>query len=141
MKKIAFLVLMSLSLFACKKGEEKIEEPKPLLSEDKMVDVLYDVNMLQSMQSFKPKTLADNKVDPVTYVYNKYDIDSATFAENHIYYASQLDVYERIHKRVSERVKKEKEAIEEILEAEAKADSIEKAKEEEIKIKDLKPAP
>ncbi len=88
------------------------EEPERLLSEDKMADILYDITVLQAMRAHQPKYLLDNNVNTTEYIYQKYDIDSATFAQNNTYYASDLEKYERIHKKVTDRVNKEKAVFE-----------------------------
>ncbi|KAF2520106.1 DUF4296 domain-containing protein [Flavobacterium salilacus subsp. salilacus] len=103
----AALILLAFLVLAC--NDDTPQKPEKLLTEDEMVDVLYDITILQSVKSFNPKVLRENKIDLPDYVYNKYNIDSTVFAQNHAYYAAQLDVYEQIHNRVTDRVKKEKE--------------------------------
>ncbi|NDI97912.1 DUF4296 domain-containing protein [Flavobacterium sp. LaA7.5] len=103
----AALILLAFLVLAC--NDDTPQKPEKLLTEDEMVDVLYDITILQSVKSFNPKVLRENKIDLPDYVYNKYNIDSTVFAQNHAYYAAQLNVYEQIHNRVTDRVKKEKE--------------------------------
>lgn len=135
MKKAVFILLAFLVL-ACK--DEAPQKPEKLLTEDEMVDVLYDITMLQSIRSFKPQVLRDNNVDAAEYVYKKYDIDSTVFAQNHTYYASQLDVYERIHDRVTDRIKKEQEPYIEEEKAEKEKDSVEDSKKKMLGVSALK---
>ncbi|AXG73460.1 DUF4296 domain-containing protein [Flavobacterium arcticum] len=123
--KRAALILLAFLVLGCNDNAPK--EPEKLLSEEEMVNVLYDITMLQSIRSFKPQVLRENHVDVAEYVYNKYDIDSTIFAQNHTYYASQLDVYERIHNKVSDSVKKQQEPFKE-EEVETKKDTIKKGK-------------
>ena len=107
MKKAIVILLGTLTLFtAC--GENEVEKPENLIGEDEMVDILYDITLLQAIKSYKPKNLRDNNVDVSTYVYKKYDIDSITFAESQSYYAANLEVYERIHKKVKAKMEEEK---------------------------------
>ena len=110
MKKITLILFAFLVLASCK--DEDVQKPEKLLSEDEMVDVLYDITMLQSIRSVDPQELRVRKVEIGEYIYNKYKIDSTVFAQNHEYYASQLDVYERIHNKVNDRIKKVKEEYE-----------------------------
>ncbi len=119
MKKAA-LILLAFLVLAC--NDDTPQKPEKLLTEDEMVDVLYDITMLQSIRSFKPQVLRDNNVDVAEYVYTKYDIDSTVFAQNHSYYASQLEVYERIHDRVTNRIKKDQKPFED--EPKAEKDSV-----------------
>ncbi|MBY8962916.1 DUF4296 domain-containing protein [Flavobacterium sp. D11R37] len=109
MKKAAVLLLGLFCMASCGDGAEK---PERLLSEDEMANILYDITVLQAMRAHQPKYLLDNNVSTTDYIYQKYKIDSATFAQNNTYYASDLDKYDRIHKKVTDRVNKEKAAFE-----------------------------
>ena len=105
MKKLAF-ILVSLLLFSC--GEETVEKPKNLLSEDKMVDMLYDISVLQAINSFMPQALDTNKVEAKHYIFTKYKTDSLTFAQSHEYYASDMEKYEGMQKKVAAKIAKDK---------------------------------
>lgn len=108
MKKLVFILLSALAI-SC--GEDAAPKPEHLLSEDEMVDIFYDISLLQSIKSFKPMVLDSNKVDPRTYIYQKYKIDSLTLAQNHTWYATNLENYEKIQKRVSTRLEREKDKL------------------------------
>lgn len=116
MKKIAVL-LLAICLFAC---NDKLQQPDNLLSEDKMEDILYDVALLQSISSFAPATLSANDIKIDTYIYDKYQTDSLTFAQSNEYYAADFDRYEAILEKVSERLKAEKVEIDSIVSKENK---------------------
>ena len=85
MKRIA-LYLLALIAVSC--GSETVEKPNPLLKEEQMVDILYDLAVLQAYKSSNPKALTDNKIDSRNYIYKKYAIDSLVFAKNHQWYAA-----------------------------------------------------
>lgn len=106
MKKILVLFIATL-FFAC--GSTEAEKPERLLGEKEMVNILYDISVLQAIRSFSTATLDSNKVDPRIYIYKKYKIDSLTFAQNQEYYASNLEQYESIQKQVLEKLTKNKE--------------------------------
>jgi hypothetical protein len=109
MKKAAALLL---GLFCMASCGDSTEKPERLLSEDEMANILYDITVLQSIRAYQPKYLLDNNVSTTDYIYQKYNIDSTTFAQNNTYYASELDKYDRIHKKVTDRVNREKAAFE-----------------------------
>lgn len=102
------ILFAALLLFAC---GENVEKPERLLEKDEMVNIFYDLTLLQAIKSYQPKILIDNKVEAKEYVYRKYDIDSTVFAQNHRYYASRLEDYTEIQDKVNERIKKEKEKV------------------------------
>jgi len=89
-------------------------KPKNLISEDKMIDILYDVNMLQAIQNNDYKLLRSYDLKPETFIYKKYDIDSLQFIESHRYYISDIDRYEKIIEKVIDRTKAKKDSISEL---------------------------
>ena len=102
MKKTVLIIITALLLFACGQGNV-VEKPDNLISEEDMVNMLYDVALLQATRSIASKEL-DEKTDSKTYIYKKYKIDSLTFVQSHKYYASRLDQYEKMQKKVTERL-------------------------------------
>ncbi|WP_294824283.1 DUF4296 domain-containing protein [uncultured Flavobacterium sp.] len=105
MKKLTY-ILLSLLVVACAKQDA--EKPENLLPEGKMVDILYDINILQAINSYTPQVLDSNKVEPKNYIYKKYSTDSLIFTQSHNYYAADLERYEEIQKKVADRVEKDK---------------------------------
>lgn len=107
MKKIFLLFIILFLLTAC--GHDKpVPKPEKLLSEKEMENIMFDMALLQAMRSSAPKVLDDNGVDVKNYIYKKYKTDSLTYNQNHTYYASRLDIYEDIQKKVTERLNKAK---------------------------------
>ncbi len=125
MKKLLFIVTL-FGFLACDKGSEK--KPDKLLSEQQMEDIFYDLSLLQAIKSYTPKSLDDARVDAKNYVYRKYDIDSALFAQNHRYYASRLEQYKKIQDNVNKRLTKEKEKFEPEKKADKKPGKKEQSK-------------
>ncbi|MXN92135.1 DUF4296 domain-containing protein [Flavobacterium sp. Sd200] len=108
MKKLVFILFAVLAV-AC--NENTAPKPDKLLDKNEMVDILYDITLLQSIKSYQPATLDSNNVNTHNYIYRKYNIDSLTFAQNHLYYASDIEGYEKIQKKVTDRINKNKEAL------------------------------
>lgn len=107
MKKI-FLLFITLFLLAACGHDKPVPKPEKLFSEKEMENIMFDMALLQAMRSSAPKVLDDNGVDVKNYIYKKYKTDSLTYNQNHTYYASRLDVYEDIQKKVTERLNKAK---------------------------------
>lgn len=107
MKKTALLLL---AILAASCGKEGVEKPKRLLNEDEMANVIYDMTMMQSVRSSQPQLLESNGVNPKSYVFSKYRIDSLTLAQNNAWYAADMDKYQDILKKVTDRIAKEKDA-------------------------------
>jgi hypothetical protein len=105
MNRIVFF-LVSVMLFSC--GGDKVEKPKHLLSEDEMSNIIFDMTMLQAMKSLQSQVLDYNNIKPKEYIFKKYKIDSLTFAQNNAWYTSDLETYEKIQKKVTDRIKLER---------------------------------
>ena len=101
MRKLLFF--LSVILFAAC-GNEAIEKPDRLIEEDRMVDIFYDLAILEAMRTQKPMSLPENNIDPDKYIYKKYKIDSLQFAQSNRYYASQIKDYKKMYERVAKRL-------------------------------------
>lgn len=119
MKKLAIFIILLLG-FACEGG---VEKPERLLSEGEMENIIYDLWILQTMSSTNPVQIQQNHVDVNKYIYDKYKIDSITFVQNQKYYASDIEKYQQIHKKVSEKLKSEKAVFDSIDKKNIKAGS------------------
>lgn len=115
MKKYFLLLSGFFILFSCE--EKIIDKPDNLIEKDVMVDVMYDLALIQALRgSNNQATLDSNGIDATTYVYKKYKIDSLQFAQSNRYYASDVKSYNRMFNRVNQR----------IVDNKAVADSLEK---------------
>jgi hypothetical protein len=100
-----FVVLFVVLFFSCTNGP--VEKPKNLLSEEVMVDILYDTALLQATEVLAPINLTKNNIRITTFIYNKYKIDSITYYQNHKYYAANLKQYKKMYSKVISRLEKE----------------------------------
>lgn len=106
--RIAILGLL-ISFTSCK--NKAVEKPDNLLSEDKMIDIIYDIAILQAAENYKPINLSDAGVKVNNYIYKKYNIDSTTYYQNHKYYASDVNNYKKIYKKVLEKITTEQTSL------------------------------
>lgn len=108
MKKLVF-ILLAVLVAAC--NQNTAPKPDRLLDRDEMTNILYDIALLQAIKSYKPNVLDSNNVYSHNYIYKKYKIDSLTFAQNNTYYASDIEEYEKIEQKVSEKIKENREKL------------------------------
>lgn len=101
MKRMMQLFLL-LIVIGC--GDGAVEKPDNLIGEEKMVEILYDLSLLEALKSQNPLELANGGVDHTTYIYEKYKIDSTQFAASNRYYASDIDNYKKIYDKVREKL-------------------------------------
>jgi hypothetical protein len=106
MKKISIILLTFFLIVACKKTI--LEAPKNLIEEDKMIDILYDISILEAIKISQPTSLQTKGIDPKTYIYKKYKIDSLQFAKSDQYYASDLKVYSKMYQKVIDKIAAQK---------------------------------
>lgn len=146
---LPFLVIFAI-LLSCKKEIAKV--PNRLIEKEKMVNIMYDMAVLDAMRNQNPSLLDSFKNNSNAYIYKKHKIDSVQFAQSNIYYAADFKAYKKLYEQVKIRLEKEKTSTEAIIRAEKKkadllvkknkklklkkeADSIKKAKRETAKQK------
>lgn len=133
MKKVV-LYIFCVCLISC--GEKVVKEPEPLISKEKMADILYDLAILTAAKNTSTVILVKNKIETMEYLYTKYNIDSIQFVENNLYYASIPADYVAIYAEVDSRLDSVQKKMEEVKKI--KADSIREAND---KLKDLQNKP
>ncbi len=113
MRRLLYICTIAAALSSCTK--KVIEEPENLIPEDKMVDIIYDLSLLEAIRTQRPMSIEKNNLDPRTYIYKKHKIDSVQFAQSNKYYAGDVGRYKRIYESVDKRIEAEKKQIEDQL--------------------------
>jgi hypothetical protein len=113
MKKVLCFFIASFLLGSCQ--QSAIEKPDNLIDEETMEDIIYDLALLDAIKTNNPAALEQKNIDPSTYVYDKYDIDSLQFVSSNHYYASDVHNYLKMYKRVEDRLNTEKTEIDTII--------------------------
>lgn len=109
MKQILFL-LVSLLVLSC--TNNPVPKPDNLLDEEVMVDIIYDISILQATDGSMPYKLTEHNIKMDQYILDKYKIDSTTYRQNQKYYAANARKYKKIYKKVIERLEQEKIKVE-----------------------------
>ena len=96
------------SLFGCVNNSliEHPNVPEDLISQDKMVDIIYDMTLISVAKGVNKSILENNGIIPEEYIFKKYSIDSVIFAENNEYYSFDLKIYQSIYDEVKIKLKK-----------------------------------
>lgn len=121
MKKIVSIVACVLFLWSCK---SEVEKPEKLFSEEQMVDMIYDLTILEAIKNNNPSFLEDKSIDPYTYIYKKYKIDSLQFVQNNKYYASDVKEYAKIYEKVLSRIEQNKSEADTLMKKESKTTTL-----------------
>jgi hypothetical protein len=104
MKRIVFFLSLIFLLNSCK--QEAIQKPKNLIEQNKMVDIIYDLSLLEGIktQNYGVK----QNVNAMQFIYDKYKIDSLQFVKSNQYYASDIRNFKKIYEEVSKRIENNK---------------------------------
>ncbi len=112
MKKLVTSFLLFAILISCQKPA--VQKPDNLIDEEVMVDIMYDISVLEAMKSQKAVVLEANNINPNTYIYKKYKIDSLQFANSDKFYASDIkkykEIFDKVNKRMEEKIESFKKA-------------------------------
>jgi len=84
-----------------------VQKPDRFIDETMMEHILYESVLISSARGYNTAQLKIVGIQPETYIYEKYNIDSLTYAQNLAYYTADVDVYKVINSRVLERVRNE----------------------------------
>ncbi len=97
---ISFLLL----LFACS-NVEKAPKPENLLSKEQMATILSDLYLIEGAISSNRSSYIETGIQPSSYIYSKYDIDSLTFKQNLNYYNDRVEDYLFIMDKIQDDLK------------------------------------
>ena len=109
MKKFTFLLLI---LIAGSCVEKLMEKPDDLIAKETMVNILTELAILNAAKSINIGMLREHDIDPTTFVFKKYGIDSLQFVASDRYYASIPLDYEEIYTEVEAILARKKDEIE-----------------------------
>lgn len=112
MKQFFYIFLIPLFILSCT-SNTIYKKPENLIPRDKMVDILVDMQLALGAKSIKNIDGKKN-VEYMHLVYEKYQIDSARFAENNFYYMTNIDEFNKVLRKTESKIqamKKEYKAI------------------------------
>jgi len=118
MKNFVFIILVLFLSVSCKK--ELVKKPAKLIEKEKMMNIIYDLTLLEAIKYQQPLSLDSVESNPKKFIFKKYKVDSLQFAKSNIYYASDYDGYKEMFDQINARLEKEKKSNELKLKAEEK---------------------
>ena len=129
MKTRLIFIVLAFVLVACKNNRiPRPAKPDNLLTEDQMVELIYDMAVITAAKGSNRKTIENKGIEPQSYVFEKHNVDSLRFALSNEYYAYKLEDYERIYQRVKAKLEADRQRFNEELKAQTtKQDSLQAA--------------
>lgn len=131
-KILLFLVVLSM-IFSCEK--ELVKTPDRLIEKDKMVNIIYDLALLEAIKIQNPSSLDSFKINPNDYIFKKYKIDSLQFSQNNIYYAADYKEYKKMFEEIKSRLDKNKITVEKLIKDQKKKEDLLKKQKQKLKVK------
>lgn len=119
-KSISLLAI--LALLGCK--EDLVKKPDLLIEKSKMMNIMYDLALLEAIKYQNPAVLDSNQIRPKQFIYKKYKIDSLQLAQNNRYYAADYKSYKVMFESVVKRIENEKKRANTIIKLEEKKKKI-----------------
>ncbi|MBE9575525.1 DUF4296 domain-containing protein [Flavobacterium proteolyticum] len=102
------LLILFVALFVASCSKNPAPTPDNLLDEEVMVDIIFDISILQAADGSMPYKFTEYNIEMDKYILDKYKIDSVTYRQNQRYYAANARKYKKIYKKVIERLEQEK---------------------------------
>ena len=143
MKNFAFIILVLFLAVSCKK--ELVKQPKRLIEKGKMIDIMYDLSVLDAIKYNNPLSLDSLDASPKKFILQKYKVDSLQFAQSNMYYASDYESYKEMFDEIAKRLEKNQKKTDSLAKIEekkaAKANKNKKVKpgESAPKLEEVKP--
>ena len=106
--------LLTVFTYSCK--EKGFPKPEQLISEKKMVNILYDLHISGALaERYRNNRNTDSLILDSKALYqsvlNKYELQDSVLAKSIVYYSSYPKLYERIYTQVVERMNMEQEEM------------------------------
>jgi hypothetical protein len=80
-----------------------VEKPKKLIEKDIMIDILYDIALLEAIKTQNISGgISTQKSN--AFLFKKYAIDSLQWEENNKYYAADIEEYKKMFQEVKKRI-------------------------------------
>lgn len=103
-----FLIIGALILVSC--SSNKAEKPDNLISEQKMVEILYELSLINSSRNFRPVGQKES-IKMNSSFFDYHGIDSLQFAVSNAYYATQPKRYLKIVELAEEMLENQKDSL------------------------------
>ena len=114
MKKGILFFALLVSFVGCRK-EETVKAPKKLIDKAVMVNVFYDLALLEASKYQMMSKTEYQKISPKEFIFKKYKIDSAQFSQSNIYSASSIEEYKAMFEQVQKRLQTNSDKMDTII--------------------------
>ncbi|MDB4134710.1 DUF4296 domain-containing protein [Flavobacteriaceae bacterium] len=110
MNKLKVIIIL-IFVLGCNNSLTQKPIPIDLISQEKMVDIIYDMTLINVAKGVNKSILENNGIIPEQYLFNKHSVDSTLFARSNEYYSNDLKTYQMIYDNVKIKLEKNKNII------------------------------
>ena len=114
MKKIIIIFFI---INSCIFIDEKNVAADNLISEDKMIEILYDMSLISVSRGINKRIIENNGLKPKKYILKKHNIDSIQFVASNEYYSKDLETYLSIYEEVLKKLQSNREIVIDTIES------------------------
>ena len=114
MKKIIIIFFI---INSCIFIDEKNVAADNLISEDKMIEILYDMSLISVSKGINKRIIENNGMKPKKYILKKHNIDSIQFVASNEYYSKDLETYLSIYEEVLKKLQSNREIVIDTIES------------------------
>ncbi|MFC4635461.1 DUF4296 domain-containing protein [Dokdonia ponticola] len=86
---------------------QPVEKPSNLIDRSTMKEILYEIAVVNAARGINIQKLSQYGVNPETYIFEKFAIDSVQFAKSVSYYSSDIESYRDMYLDIQKRVDSE----------------------------------
>ena len=97
--------------------DEKNVAPVNLISENKMIEILYDMSLISVSKGINKRIIENNGMKPKKYILKKHNIDSIQFVASNEYYSKDLEAYLSIYEEVLKKLQSNREIVIDTIES------------------------
>nr|AOE06692.1 hypothetical protein [uncultured bacterium] len=115
MKRVLIIIFV-LNLNSCFDNVDN-EKPQDLISEENMVNIIFDMSLINVSKGINKRIIENNGMRPKSYILNKYNIDSIQFVNSNRYYSKDLEKYLMIYEKVLENLEINRKLISDSIDA------------------------
>ena len=106
MRAISSILIIVICLSSCQ-DIPSVQKPDNFIDELTMESIMYESVLISSARGYNTAQLKTVGIQPETYIYEKFNIDSLTYAQNLAYYTADVDLYKSINAKVLAKVQAE----------------------------------
>lgn len=106
MRAISSILIFVICLSSCQ-DIPSVQKPDNFIDEITMESIIHESVLISSARGYNIAQLKLVGIQPETYIYEKFEIDSLTYAQNLAYYTADIDMYKAMNARVLARVQVE----------------------------------